>query len=69
MENKDGQGFSYLLLDSQESLQLFKRCSESNGEKKINMRSYRGGGGVRIQEWQEFDIRTRIKPLQMNSAK
>jgi len=69
MENEDGQGFSYLLLDSQESLELFKRCSESNGEKKINMRNYVGGGGVRIQEWQEFDIRTRIKPLEVNSAK
>jgi len=69
MENEDDQGFSYLLLDSKESLELFKRCSESNGEKKINMRIYVGGGGVRIQEWQEFDIRSRIKPIQLDYKK
>lgn len=66
MENEDGQGFSYVMLDSKESFELFKRCSESDGQKKINMRIYLSGGGIRIQEWQEFDIGTRIKPIQLN---
>lgn len=66
MENEDRQRFSYLLLDSQESGELFKKCSESKGEKKINMRIYVTGGGVRLQEWQELDIKTRIKPLPVN---
>ena len=65
-ENENGSGYSYLLLDSEESLQLFSQCSESNGEKKINMRIYMDDGSFKLQEWKDFNVRSRIKTLDID---
>lgn len=67
LENEAGKGYSYLLLDPQISIQLLKKCSESKGEKKINMRMYVTYREVRFQEWQELTIKDRIKPLMLTS--
>jgi len=63
MENESGDGYSYILLNSEESKILFGRCSESNDEKKINMRIYMDDGIIRIQEWKEFDVEGRLESL------
>jgi hypothetical protein len=67
MIQKGQRNSSYLLLNSQESLILFKKCSESKlGEKKINMRFAKSNGRVHIQEWQELDLKDRLKPLNLD---
>jgi len=63
LENEVGQGYSYLLLNPQQSKELLKNCSESNGEKKINMRMYETYREVRLQELQELIIKNMINPL------
>jgi len=63
MENHTGEGYSYLLLDSKESKELFSRCGDSDGEKKINMRVYMHRPEIRIVEWQELCLAGRIKRL------
>jgi len=63
MENKDRGGYSFIILDSDEAKKLFNTCSESDGEKKINMRIYAGDNVIRFQNWKEFDIETRSKSL------
>jgi hypothetical protein len=64
LENEADQGYSYLLLDSLLSKKLLNKCSESNREKKINMRIYMTHREeIRLQEWQELSIKDRIKPL------
>jgi len=65
LENEDGKSYSYLLLDAEESITLFDKCSVSKREKKINMRYYMTDGEIRIQEWQNFDITNRITPLRL----
>jgi hypothetical protein len=54
-----------LLLDSKESKELFSRCGDSNGEKKINMRLYMNRPEIRIVEWQELSLADRIKRLRV----
>lgn len=63
MENEDRDGYSYIILDSNEAQFLFKACSESAGEKKINMRIYADDNMVRFQEWKEFDVAGRSQGL------
>lgn len=64
-ENEDGPDYSFVLLNSRESEILFERCSESNGEKKIDMRIYEDGE-TRLIEFKELDVKDRIKPLRLN---
>jgi hypothetical protein len=67
MGNKDRGGYSFIILDSDEAQTLLNACSESKsvGEKKINMRIYADDNVVRFQEWQEFDVKTRSKSLDL----
>ena len=64
-ENEIGEKYSYLLLDSVEAQRLFRACSESNDEKKINMRIYVDDQVARLQEWKGFDVQARTQPLQL----
>jgi hypothetical protein len=68
LENEEGPGYSYLLLDPSLSKELLKRCGESNGDKKLNMRMYMNYKEVRFQEWQELSIKGRIKPILLGSS-
>ncbi|NQV15675.1 hypothetical protein HQ531_09480 [bacterium] len=63
MENEDQSSYSFLLLNSKEALTLFDKCSESGGEKKINLRHYINDGKFHLQEWQDIQIQSRIFPL------
>ncbi|ACL04918.1 hypothetical protein Dalk_3228 [Desulfatibacillum aliphaticivorans] len=63
MENEDRDSYSFILLSSDEAQDLFNLCSESAGEKKINMRIYSNDNVVRIQEWKEFDVVVRSQSL------
>ena len=65
MENENGDRHSYILMDSKEAQTLFDACSESAGEKKINMRIYMDDEIVRFQEWKEFDAEKRLLPLEL----
>jgi len=65
MKNETGDGHSYILMDSKEAQTLFNACSESAGEKKINMRIYMDDEIVRFQEWKDFDVETRSQPLEL----
>ena len=56
MENEDHESYSFLLLEPKDALYLFTRCSESAGEKKINLRFYKSDGMLHLQEWQEYDV-------------
>lgn len=62
-ENDTAGEYSYLLLDSNESRELFSKCGESNGEKKINMRLYMIDGEIRLVEWQTLSLKGRIRIL------
>jgi hypothetical protein len=64
-ENENGGSYSYLLLDSAEAQRLFRECSESNDEKKINMRIYIDDQMMRLQELKDIDVQARSKPLQL----
>jgi len=68
-ENENRAGYSYLLLNSDEALRLFGLCSESMGEKKINMRIYMDEGVVKFQEWKDFDVKGNTKALDIDAAK
>lgn len=63
-ENEAGNEYSYILLDAAETKELFRACSVSNDEKKINMRIYIDDHMARFQEWKEFDVNSRTQPLQ-----
>ncbi|GBE14631.1 hypothetical protein BMS3Abin14_00677 [bacterium BMS3Abin14] len=63
MENENQDGYSFLLLEPKEASYLFTRCSESNGEKKINLRFYKSDGRLLLQEWQEHDVMKKIKEV------
>jgi hypothetical protein len=63
MENKDRKGYSYVMLESEEAQSLFNACSESGGEKKINMRIYADDNVARFQEWKEFDATIRTQKI------
>ena len=65
MENEDRNGYSFVILDSDEAMVLFNVCSESNGEKKINMRIYADDNVVQFQEWKEYDVETHSQPLDL----
>ena len=69
MENDNLKEFSYLLLNPSESKTLFSRdeISESNGEKKINLRLYKSDNKFHLQEWFEFDVEGKIKPLKLEN--
>lgn len=64
MENEDSDGYSYILMDSAEAQDIFNECSESAGEKKINMRIYADDEIMRFQELKEFDVEGRLQPLE-----
>jgi hypothetical protein len=64
-ENEIGNKYSYLLFESAEAQRLFRSCSESNDEKKINMRIYMDDQVARLQEWKGFDVQARTQPLQL----
>lgn len=69
LENHTGEaGYSYLLLDSKASKELFSRCGDSDGEKKINMRVYMHRPEIRIVEWQELSLAGRIKRLKSDPS-
>jgi len=63
MENIDKKSYSYILLKPQEALDLFSHCSESNGEKKINLRLYKSDGKLHLQEWQEYNVEDNAQTL------
>ena len=65
MENQDHDGYSFVILNSNEAQFLFKACSDSAGEKKINMRIYADDNVLRFQEWKEFDVETRTQSLDL----
>ena len=60
MENKDNENYSFLLLEPKDALHLFPLCSESGGDKKINLRYYKSDGMLHLQEWQEYDVKKNI---------
>ncbi|MCK4640296.1 MAG: type I restriction enzyme HsdR N-terminal domain-containing protein [Candidatus Marinimicrobia bacterium] len=62
LEDDKGDGYLFLMLDSTEAIYLFRKCSESKGNKKINMRIY-SGGETRLQEWQDFSVKNRLQKL------
>lgn len=62
LENEDQASYSFLLLKPKEAMCLFKGCSESGGEKKINLRTY-NDGLLHLQEWQEYDVKKNIIKL------
>lgn len=64
MENENREGYSFLLLEPTEASYLFTRCSESNGEKKINLRFYKSDGRLHLQEWQEHDVKKNIREIE-----
>ena len=64
MENEDQASYSFLLLTSNEAMRLFKGCSESGGEKKINLRTY-NDGLLHLQEWQEYDVKKNIREIEI----
>jgi hypothetical protein len=66
MENESEDGYSYLMMGSEEALNLFALCSESAGEKKINMRIYMEDETIRFQEWKDFDVESRLQPIELN---
>ena len=68
MENENLKEFSYLFLNPSESNTLFSRdkISENNGEKKINLRLYKSDNKFHLQEWFEFNIEGKIKPLKLD---
>jgi hypothetical protein len=65
LKNEIGASYSYILLDSSEAKKLFNFCSESSGEKKINMRIYMDDDIPRFQEWKAFNVQARIKLLEL----
>jgi len=65
-ESEVGDKYSYLLLDSGEAQRLFSNCSESNDEKKINMRIYMDDQEAHLQEWKAFDVQGRTQPLRLD---
>lgn len=67
MENQDQDGYSFVILDPNEAQSLFNTCSESAGEKKINMRIYADDNAVRFQEWKEFNVDERLQPLKIDA--
>lgn len=56
MENADHESYSFLLLEPKDALYLFTKCSESAGEKKINLRFYKYDGMPHLQEWKDYDV-------------
>ncbi len=68
LQNEDLESYSYILLTSKEASELFTMCSESNGEKKINLRQYSADGKLHLQEWQEFDAESRITSIDAQIA-
>lgn len=68
MENQDQVSYSFVILYSDEARYLFSVCSESAGEKKINMRIYADDNVIRFQEWKEFDVETRTQSLDLQMA-
>ena len=67
MENEGHDGYSYIILDSEEAQFLFNACSESGGEKKINMHVYADDNLARFQEWKDFDVATRSQPIDIDT--
>ena len=63
MENADQESYSFLLLEPKEAAHLFTKCSDSAGEKKINLRFYKSDGKLRLQEWQEHAVEENIKGI------
>ncbi|HNT90474.1 MAG: hypothetical protein BWY08_00757 [Bacteroidetes bacterium ADurb.Bin174] len=68
LENADKNGYSYIILTPDESKHLFSVCSDSRGEKKINMRIYADDNVTRLPEWKDFDVESRLKPLELQSC-
>jgi len=66
MENQKRDGYSFVMLHSDEAQSLFRACSESAGEKKINMRIYAEDNVIRFQEWKEYDVKTQSQPLDLD---
>jgi hypothetical protein len=64
-ETDHGDKYLYVLLDAAEAKELFRACSVSNDEKKINMRIYMDEHLARFQEWKEFDVQARTQPLHL----
>lgn len=64
MENEDQISYSFLLLKPKEAMRLFKDCSESGGEKKINLRKY-NDGLLHLQEWQDYDVKKNIRKIEI----
>ena len=64
MQNEDYQTYSFILLKSKDASILFTKCSESAGEKKINLRFYKSDCIPHFQEWQEYDVKKNIRKIE-----
>ena len=56
MENEDHESYSFLLLEPKVASHLFTKCSESAGEKKINLRFYKSDGSPHLSKLQNYDV-------------
>lgn len=63
LEQEERNGFSCIILNSNEAKELFPKCSESNGEKKINLRRSITEYKPHFQEWKNFEIGSHIKEI------
>ena len=63
MENEDLISYSFILLNPENSTTLFSKCSESDGEKKINLRCH-SDGYFYMQEWKDFPIQENLNNLE-----
>ncbi len=65
MENEDQVSNSFILLYPKEASILFENCSESGGDKKISLKSFKSDGLLHIQEWKEYDVEKNIQKMYM----
>jgi len=57
MENDNKKNYSVLIIKPNDAFSLLNnRCSESNNEKKINLRFFNNEGKYLLQEWKEYDV-------------
>ena len=65
IENTEGNLYSFLLLEPKETFHLYSQCSESSGEKKINLILYKSDNKLHLQEWKEYDVENNIRSLKI----
>jgi len=69
MENRERDGYSYLLFNPDEAKTLLDRvCEAKDGRKLINMYVYAEDNVVRLQDWKEFNIEKRLQPIDLPAS-